>query len=129
MDKNMFINSYTSFVPTCFIVTATYAVGLELSTEKLFQPIENILSETKVVNSKIESHLYGLSLLNRRVRVDNAILILIILFNKQMKEISMNFEIENYFYTFSLTISFNIESNCVIFTLMYKVYFENTKKV
>ena len=47
MDKNMFINSYISFVPPCFIVTATYTVGLELSTEKLFQPSENILTETK----------------------------------------------------------------------------------
>ena len=123
-DDSNFISSISMYIPPCFEVTISYAVGLELSTEAFFEPESTILSETTVLKGEIVDHASGLSLFKEKVNIDNGITKLLSLFNNSMENLALSFGEETDYYT--ITVSINSKSN-IVFTLRF--YFENTKTI
>jgi hypothetical protein len=104
--------------PPCLIVTISYEVGLEISTEKFFETENNILSETKIIKGKIDSHYDGLDLLDGNVNIDNNLLKYFDLYNKNIQEIILSFGLETE--SCSITVSTNsLLLNCIIYTLRF----------
>ena len=103
--------------PPCLIVTISYEVGLEISTEKFFETENNILSETKIIKGKIDSHYDGLDLLDGNVNIDNNLLKYFDLYNKNIQEIILSFGLETE--SCSITVSTNALLNCIIYTLRF----------
>ena len=124
-DSDMFISSAKFYLPPFFMVKVTYSVGLEASTEQIFQPADILLSETMIVNGKISFHKDGFDLLNGKANLDNEAINILNVFNNKIKEVALNFEIsvENDYYTLSLSTSYNIDS--IIYTLRY--YYKDTQ--
>ena len=122
-DNDLYMSSLPIVISPYLLATVSYGVGLELSTENIFQPEETILSEANVINGNLDIHLDSFELLNGKVELDNQILKLIDSFmNKNLDIIKdLGFEGESY----SLTVSFG--TNSVTFTFRY--YFANTKKI
>ena len=122
-DNDLYMSSLPIVIPPYFIVTVSYGIGLELSTEAIFQPEETILSESNVINGNLEIHLDSFEALNGKVEIDNQFLKLIDSFiNKNLDIIvDLGFEKES----FSLTVSIGI--NSVTFTFRY--YFLNTNLI
>lgn len=124
-DDSNFISSISMYIPPCFEVTTSYAVGLELSTEAFFEPESTELSETTVLKGEIVDHASGLSLFKEKINIDNGITKLLSLFNISMENLALSFGEETDYYT--VTVSINIKLNIIVFTLRF--YFENTKTI
>ena len=110
-------NSEVYFISPCFIVTISYNVGYEISTENYFEPEKEKLSETKVLKGKIDIHSDGLDLLDGKINIDNIISKSFDLYNKNIKEQIFDFGLEKERY--SLTISTNALKNCLIYTFRF----------
>lgn len=68
-----------------YIVTVSYNVGLEVSTNEFFEPEKNKFSETKIVNNEIVFH--SQDLLKGEVNIDNKLIKYLDLYNKNIKDI------------------------------------------
>jgi hypothetical protein len=123
-DDSNFLSSISMYIPPCFEVTISYAVGLELSTEPFFEPESTELSETTVLKGEIVDHASGLSLLNEKINIDNGITKLLSLFNISVENLALSFGEETDYYT--VTVSINSKLN-IVFTLRF--YYENTKTI
>ena len=121
LNNDELLYSEVFFYPPCFIVTLSYKVGLEISTENFFEPENNKLSETKVLKGKIDIHSDGLDLLDGKINIDNTIIKYFDLFNKKIKAI-FDFGLETE--TYSVTISTNALFDCLIYTFRF---FNNDK--
>ena len=119
INFNFYELSYSEvyFIPICFIVTISYNVGYEISTENFFDPEKEKLSETKVLKGKIDIHSDGLDLLDGKVNIDNTITKYLDFFNKNIQEQIFDFGLETE--TYSLTISTNALMNCLIYTFRF----------
>ncbi len=119
INFNVFELSYSEvyFFPICFIVTISYNVGYEISTENFFKLENTKLSETKVLKGKIDIHSDGLDLLDGKVNIDNEISKYFDFFNKNIKEQIFDFGFETK--TYSLTISTNALMDCFIYTFRF----------
>lgn len=112
-----FFDSETLFVPPCLTLTASYSVGVEISTDKLFNPEKYLISETKVVEGKIGYHSDGLNLLDGKINVDNKLYKLSEAYNKKISNLILEFGIETDNYI--LTVSTNANFDCLIYTMTY----------
>ena len=122
LNNDELLYSEVFFYPPCFIVTLSYKVGLEISTENFFEPENNKLSETKVLKGKIDIHSDGLDLLGGKINIDNTIIKYFDLYNKKTKEVIFDFGLETE--TYSVTISTNALFDCLIYTFRF---FNNDK--
>ena len=122
LNNDELLYSEVFFYPPCFIVTLSYKVGLEISTENFFEPEKNKLSETKVLKGKIDIHSDGLDLLGGKINIDNTIIKYFDLYNKKTKEAIFDFGLETE--TYSVTISTNALFDCLIYTFRF---FNNDK--
>ena len=122
LNNDELLYSEVFFYPPCFIVTLSYKVGLEISTENFFEPENNKLSETKVLKGKIDIHSDGLDLLGGKINIDNTIIKYFDLYNKKIKEVIFDFGLETE--TYSVTISTNALFDCLIYTFRF---FNNDK--
>jgi hypothetical protein len=126
-DTTINLNSYeftyseVIIFPPYLMVTISYEVGFEISTEQFFDTENNILSETKIIKGKIDSHYDGFDLLNGNVNVnvniDNNLLKYLDLYNKNIQEIILSFGLETE--SCSITVSTNELLNCIIYTLRF----------
>ena len=123
-DDSNFISSISMYIPPCFEVTISYAVGLELSTQAFFAPESTKLSETTVLKGEIVDHASGLSLFKEKINIDNGITKLLSLFNVSTENLALSFGEETDYYT--VTVSINSKLN-IVFTLRF--YYENTKTI
>ena len=114
-----FFDSQTIFVPPCLTLTMSYAVGLEMSTEPLFHPQKNIISETRVVKGKIdfEYNKGGLNILDGKIKIENKFYKLLEAYNKHISNMILEFGIETDNYI--LTVSTNANFDCLIYTIYY----------
>lgn len=112
-----FFDSETLFVPPCLTLTASYSVGVEISTDKLFNPEKYLISETKVVEGKIGYHSDGLNLLDGKINLDNKLYKLSEAYNKKISNLILEFGIETDNYI--LTVSTNANFDCLIYTMTY----------
>ena len=128
-----FFDSETKFVPPCLTLTVSYSVGQEISTEKLFYPEKYLISETKVVEGKINYHSDGLNLLDGKINVDNKLYKLLEAYNKDISNLILEFGIETDKYI--LTVSTNDNFDCLIYTITYyygdtfSIYYEIEIKI
>lgn len=120
-----FFDSETIFVPPCLTLTASYSVGVEISTDKLFYPEKYLISETKVVEGKIGYHSDGLNLLDGKINVDNKLYKLLEAYNKEISNLILEFGIETDNYI--LTVSTNANFDCLIYTITY--HYGDTKAI
>ena len=109
--------SETVFVPPCATVTITAALGIEISTESIFEKQDIELSKTKVVNGKIEFHSGGINLFGDETNLNNNILSILDLYNKRIEDIILNFGFESD--SFSVSIGTNALYNCLVITIRY----------
>lgn len=123
--NNLFIDDYFcsetfSFPP--FTVTISYAVGLELSTEKFFQPKGLVLSEVFVAKSKISKNI---SFLGGRILISNYILKLLEMkLQNKINTMALQFGLDTDYY--SVTVSIDI-SLALTYTLTF--YYDDTKTI
>ena len=114
--------SETIFIPPCSTVTISTSFGMEISTKTHFKPGETKISETYVINGKIDVHSDGLNLLNKNIYMNNEANKIIDLYNKQIQELVLEFGIETDSYL--VTFSTNSNNDCLIITIRY---FDNYK--
>ena len=128
LNINLFENSFYSSieipVSPFFLVTVEYSVGWELTTENTFKPEINVLSETTVIDGKIDSH-YDKLYFNETINKKNNVIKIIELYNKKILNIVLEFIKETKYFT--LTISTNSDNSIAVFTL--KNYKERTKNI
>lgn len=98
-----------------YIVTVSYNVGLEVSTNEFFEPEKNKFSETKIVNNEIVFH--SQDLLKGEVNIDNKLIKYLDLYNKNIKDIILGLSLETESY--SLTVSTNGLFDCIIYTFRF----------
>ena len=115
----------TASISTVFSVTVSYSVGQGISTEKLFYPEKYLISETKVVEGKINYHSDGLNLLDGKINVDNKLYKLLEAYNKDISNLILEFGIETDNYI--LTVSTNDNFDCLIYTITY--HYEDTQAI
>ena len=109
--------SETIFIPPCSTVTISTSFGLEISTKTHFKPGETKISETYVINGKIDVHSDGLNLLNKNIYMNNEANKILDLYNKQIQDLVLEFGIETDSY--SVTFSTNSNNDCLIITIRY----------
>ena len=109
--------SETIFIPPCSTVTISTSFGLEISTKTHFKPGETKISETYVINGKIDVHSDGLNLLNKNIYMNNEAIKILDLYNKQTQDLVLEFGIETDSY--SVTFSTNSNNDCLIITIRY----------
>jgi len=118
LDINLFEDSFSSSVTIpaspFFLVTIEYTVGWELTTENTFMPETNILSETTVINGKIDSH-YDRLYFNETLNSNKNVIKIKELFNKRIINIVLELLKETKYFT--LTLSTNSDNNIAVFTL------------
>ena len=128
LNINLFEDSFYSSIEIpaspFFLVTIEYSVGWELTTESTFMPEINILSETTVIDGKIDSH-YDKLYFNETINKKNNVIKIIELYNKRILNIVLEFIKETKYFT--LTISTNSDNSIAVFTL--KNYKEKTKNI
>lgn len=124
LDNDNFINSFSFQAGPFIIVTISYATGLEISTEEIFCPEENISSESMIVNGKIDLKSNGIDLMDGNINLDNNAIKIIELYKTKILDLILEFEIETD--TVSLTVSTDMITN-VVFTLRF--YYEDTMKI
>ena len=108
--------SFSEIIPAFpYIVTVSYNVGLELSTNEFFEPEKNKFSETKIVNNEIVFH--SEDLLKGEVKIDNKLIKFIDLYNKNIQDIILGISLETKSY--SLTVSTNGLFDCIIYTFRF----------
>lgn len=115
-DDELFY-SETLLVPPCMTVTISAAFGLEISSETYFQKEEMELSKTKVINGKIDFHSDGIDLLYGNLKLDNTAMKILDLYNKQIRNIIMEFGIETESYL--VTVGTNTLNNYLVITIRY----------
>ena len=129
LDQTLFEDPYYSsiIIPSSpfFLVTVEYTVGLDLTFENIFKPERNVLSETTVIDGKIDSHYDRFYFLNEKINKNNNVIKIIELYNKRVIEFVLELMKETKYFT--LTISTDSNNNIAIFTLKY--YNEKTKKI
>ena len=129
LNQTLFEDPYYSsiVIPASpfFLVTVEYTVGLDLTFENLFKPERNILSETTIIEGKIESHYDRFYFLNEKINKNSNIIKIIELYNKRVIELVLELMKETKYFT--LTISTDSNNKIAIFTLKY--YNEKTKKI
>ena len=116
-DSDELIYSETVLVPPCITVTITAAFGLEISSESYFEKEDIELSKTKVINGKIDFHSDGIDLLNDNIKLDNNILKILELYNKQIENLILDFGIETESYL--ITVGTNTLNNYLVITIKY----------
>ena len=109
--------SETIFIPPCSTVTISTSFGMEISTKTHFKPGETKISETYVINGKIDVHSDGLNLLNKNIYMNNEAIKILDLYNKQIQDLVLEFGIETDSY--SVTFSTNSNNDCLIITIRY----------
>ncbi len=120
---NDFINSAT--IPALpFLITISYSVGLELSSENIFKPERNILSETKVTNGKITSITNGIDLFGYKIDIGKLFFKILVSYNNKILDVIAGFGLNTE--TFSLTVSSSIYS---VMILSFTFYSENTNTI
>ena len=106
LNINLFEDSFYSSIEIpaspFFLVTIEYSVGWQLTTESTFMPEINILSETTVIDGKIDSH-YDKLYFNETINKKNNVIKIIELYNKRILNIVLEFIKETKYFT--LTIS------------------------
>jgi hypothetical protein len=115
-DDELFY-SETLLVPPCMTVTISAAFGLEISSETYFQKEEMELSKTKVINGKIDFHSDGIDLLYGNLKLDNTAMKILDLYNKQIRNIIMEFCIGTESYL--VTVGTNTLNNYLVITIRY----------
>ena len=127
-DTTMTVNfdgfSYSEIIPVFpYIVTISYNVALEVSTNEFFEPEKNKLSETKIVNNEIVFH--SEDLLKGDVNIDNKLINFLDIYNKNIKDLIFGISLETKSY--SLTVSTNGLFDCIIYTFtLFKDFKETT---
>ena len=116
-DSDELIYSETVLVPPCITVTITAAFGLEISAESYFEKEDIELSKTKVINGKIDFHSDGIDLLDGNIKLDNNILKILELYNKQIENLILDFGIETESYM--ITVGTNTLNNYLVITIKY----------
>jgi hypothetical protein len=114
----------TIFIPPCLMATISYAVSLETSSSRFFEPERFILSETEIGRGKINYHQDGLELLkNIQKNEDLTTLKSIESFNKKLKNIFFEWKLpDNEF--FSITLSTDSLVNSFVITLCHSEDFK-----
>ena len=92
-----------------------YSVGLDLTNENFFKPEKNILSETKVLNGKFDSHYDRFYFKNETINNNNNVIKIVELYDKRLLNIILEFTKE--IYNFTLITSTNFDNNVVVFTI------------
>ena len=130
ININYFLNDdYTTtgpfYVPPCFIVTVSYAIGLELSTESFFQPEGITLMEVNHKNLIFNVRTEDLDFIKKNVKLDNFFIKLIDSYIHKTFNliIDLGIETENY----SVILSFDTITKCLILT--FRFYYKNTLKI
>lgn len=130
ININYFLNDdYTTtgpfYVPPCFIVTVSYAIGLELSTESFFQPEGITLMEVNHKNRIFNVRTEDLDFIKKNVKLDNFFIKLIDSYIHKTFNliIDLGIETENY----SVILSFDTITKCLILT--FRFYYKNTLKI
>jgi len=128
LDVDLLNESYynSAIIPASpfLLVSLEYTVGMDLSTQNFFKPEKNILSETKVIDGKIDSHYDRFYFKNEFLNNNNNIVNKIVeLYDKKVLNMVLNLtsEIKN----FTLTISTNSKNNIAVLT--FKVYNDDSK--
>ena len=122
--EDQYLNSIKIPVSPFLLLTISYSVRDELTTENIFQPESNILSETTIKDREINIHFNGLDFLKGKLNINNNIYKIVELYNKIIKDIISKFGKE---INFTLIISTDKNNNFVIYTLRY--YYENTQEI
>ena len=121
--SNDFINSIK--IPALpFLITISYSVGLEMSSENIFQPESNILSETKVTNGKITSITNGIDSSGYKIDIGKAYFKIMQSYNNKIMDLIAGFGLNTE--NFSLTVSSSIYS---VMILSFTFYYENTNTI
>ena len=117
LNYDELVYSEVMLVPPCFVLTISYKVGLGKSAILFFEPEKIQLSETKVINGKIDSHLDGLDILNGKKYIDSMIIRLLDLYNKNIKEKILNFGLEQESYI--IIVSTNELNDCLVYGMRF----------
>ena len=101
-----------------YIVTISYIINFETSVDQFFSPETNKISETKVINGKLEYHSDGLDILNGKINLDNDNFIKYLdLYNKKIEDLVLDLSFETKSYT--ITISTNSLFTCIVYTFKF----------
>lgn len=117
-------NTQIIFIPPCLMATVSYAVSLETSASRFFEPERFILSETEIGRGKINYHQDGFELFkNSQKNEDLTTLKSIESFNKKLKNIFFEWKLpDNEF--FSITLSTDSFVNNFVITLCHSADFK-----
>ena len=136
LDLNLFGDPFfSSFkIPSSpyFVVTISSTVGLDLITDNVFLPENNILSETTVKNRKIDSHYDGLDFLKGKLYIHFDLMKIVESYDKIVEDMALKFGNEN---DYTLTVSTDEDISYELLTLRYyygktqKIYFEIQIKI
>ena len=129
LNQTLFEDPYYSsiIIPASpfFLVTVESTVGLDPTFDNIFKPERNVLSETTVIEGKIDSHYDRFYFLNEKINKNSNVIKIIELYNKRVIELVLELMKETKYFT--LTISTDSKNNIAIFTLKY--YNEKNKKI
>ena len=136
VDLTLFEDPYFSSaiipVSPIFLVTVSYTVGLDLTTENIFLPESHVLSETTVKNGIIDTHYDRLdfSLLTESGNGD--VIKFVESYNKRIKDMALEF-VQDIADHFTFIVSTNDDDSIVVFILRYyknkKIYYEIQIKI
>ena len=123
-DPDPYFSSTIIPVPPYFLLTLSYYVGLELTTESSFQLEKIILSETNINEGNIVTHYDGLDFVEGHPYISKDVYKLVELFNKRVTDMALEFGTEN---NFTLIISTNEDNSFIIYT--FRFFYEKTEKI
>ena len=123
--ENKFIShSKTIPIGPYFKLTISYSESIEISASKFFKPEEFILSETGIVQGKINYHQDGFELLSQLENIkDQNTRKVIESFNLKMENVFIELTILDY-ESISVTVSTNALLNCFVITISFSPFSE-----
>ena len=128
IDINLFGDPFfSSFkIPSSpyFVVTISSTVGLDLITENVFLPENNVLSETTIKDGEIDTHYDGLDFLKGKLYIYSNLLKIVESYDKIVTNMALKFGKEN---DYTLTVSTDEDISYELLTLRY--YYGKTKKI
>ena len=128
LDMTLFEDYYFNSIkipsPPFFLLTLSYMISQNLTTEIYFKPENKVLSETIIENGKIDSHKNSLDFLKGKSIINNDIYRIVELYNTRITDMMAKFGNDS---DFSLLISTDEDNNFIIYSLRY--YYDKTRTI
>lgn len=128
LDMTLFDDNYFNSIkipnPPFFLLTLSYMIAQNITTDINLKPENKVLSETTIKKGKIDSHKNSLDFLKGKLLINNDIYRIVELYNTRITEMAFKFGNDSDFF---LIISTNEDNNFIIYSLGY--YYNKTKTI